>query len=67
MIELLDYSTVNINGVFAGSYDEAYEHNPEYRGELWTALKAHIDWLVGQKNSFMEQLNECREQLNPST
>lgn len=67
MVELLDLQTVNINGIFAGTYDEAYTNNPDYRGELWTALQTWINDVISQRDSLSTQLNECREQLNPST
>lgn len=65
MVQLLDLTTVNINGVFAGSYDEAYQNNPDYRNELWAALMEYCSNLVSQRDSFMFGLNEC--QLNLST
>lgn len=63
MVELIDLQTVNINGIFAGTYDEAYGNNPDYRGELWMALQAWIANVISQRDSFASQLNECQVNL----
>lgn len=64
MVELIDLQTVNINGVFAGTYDEAYGNNPDYRGELWMALQTWINDVISQRDSLSSQLGQCQSDLD---